>query len=429
MIHVKLVNSQPLQIILSSAAFTIQILGFMPSYFIGRQPILDAMENTIGYELLFRSSTDNTYDPTIDGDSATARVLINSILESGLHSLIGSQLAFINCTNLFLENPDLLDLLPPEQCVLEVLETVVVTDKLVAGIKKLRNKGFSIALDDYNNNASFDRLKPLADIIKYDLTQYNLDVLAEFREKDNANDTKSLVERVEHREDFYTLKDAGFNYFQGYYFAKPLVISGSRLSPSKLTVLQLLSEINDPRSNINDIARIVSRDASLGIRTLKYVNSPITGLSATVKSVKHATVLLGRATIRNWVSLMVMTDLAEKPAELVKMALIRARFCQLMAREERLKEEGMYFTIGLLSLIDALTDTRLEVALHEIKLDTDMIVQMTERSGVGGYMLNTVELLEKPETYRNHQLELQHALKPYRSALQWAEQAYLINKS
>ncbi len=398
----------------------------MSSYFVGRQPILDTHGNTFAYELLFRTSGNNSYSAGVDGDAATATVIVNSILEAGFNTLVGKNFAFINCTNYFLENPQLLEVLPPERCVLEVLENVIVNDKVIEGIRTLKSRGFTIALDDYTNEPQFEPVKPYADIIKYDLTDYSMPALAEFRNTDKAAGRFSLVERVETNEEFEALKAVGFDYFQGYYFAKPRVISGARLPPNKLTVLQLLSEINKPDSTIDDLAKILSRDASLGIRTLKFVNSPITGLRTRVTSVKHAAALLGRATIRNWISLMIMTDLDEKPAEVMKMALTRARFCQLMAKEERLADEGMYFTIGLLSLIDVLTDSPLEDALSEISLDEEMLTQLRDRSGIGGYMLNTVEVLERPDRCSGDTDNSHYALEHYRSALQWTEQVHLV---
>lgn len=398
----------------------------MSSYYIGRQPILDSTGATYAYELLFRFSQQNAYNPEIDGDTATAQVLVNTLMEAGFDSLVGSKYAFINCTNTFLEDPELLALLPPQRCVLEVLETVEVNDAVVNGVNHLKDIGFTVALDDYTNEPHFERLLPLADIIKYDLTDYSINTLAEFRQTDHQAGRRSLVERVETHDEFIALSNAGFDYFQGYYFAKPRVISGTQLTPNKLTVLQLFAEINDPKSTIDDLAAILSQDASLGIRTLKYVNSPITGLASTVSSVKHATALLGRNTIRNWINLILMSNLDDKPEEVVKLALTRARFCQLMAKEERLKEDGKYFTIGLLSLIDVLTDTAMDDALSEMCMDAEIVEQLTQRTGFGGAMLETVEHLEKPDGCELDQFVSAQALELYQTAVQWTEQAYLI---
>ena len=237
----------------------------MSSYFIARQPILDAGGNTYGYELLFRSSNTNAYDASVDGDTATSDVLFNAITEVGLESLVGKGLAFINLTNRFFENTELLDLVPPGLCVLEVLETVEVTDEVVQGVKKLRAAGHMIALDDFEDDERFERLLPLADIIKYDITQHTVEELALRRETDLAAGRLSLAERVETHEEFETLSGYGFNYFQGYYFAKPKIISGSKLPANRVALIQLIAEINNPESSIDDLAEIVGRDVSLSV--------------------------------------------------------------------------------------------------------------------------------------------------------------------
>lgn len=396
----------------------------MASFYIARQPILDTAGNTYGYELLFRSTDKNTYDSSVDGDIATARVLINAILETGFQSLVGNGMGFINCTNRFLENPELLELLPAGRCVLEVLESVNVTDELVAGVTALKEMGHKIALDDFVDETRFQRLLPLADIVKYDVTEHSMEELVAYRQIDAAAGRLSLVERVESHEQFSAFKDAGFNYFQGYYFAKPRIISGAELPQNRMSLMQLLTQINDPGSTIEELADTVSQDVSLGLRTLRYVNSPMAGLVAKVSSIRHATILLGRETIKNWVTLLIMSDIDDKPAALIKMALTRARFCQLIAIDRKLEDDAMYFTIGLLSLLDVLMDTDLESALAVVSVNQHMKDQLMYRSGIGGEMLNGVEYLEKEPYCLPDSIVIDFAGQRFQSASQWAEQTY-----
>lgn len=393
----------------------------MSAFYIARQPILDHAGNTFGYELLFRSAEDNAFDPRVDGDSATAKVLINSILEAGLRSLVGDSKAFINCTNKFLEQPDLLELLPSNQCVLEVLETAEVTDELVTGVQALRSRGHLIALDDFTDEERFERLIPIADIIKYDATQHNLEQLIRYRQKDELAGRHSLIERVETHEEFEIFNDAGFNYFQGYYFAKPKVISGSKVASNKFTLMQLMAQINDPSSTIDELAETVSQDVSLGIRVLKFVNSPMTGLATKVTSIRHATILVGRETIRNWLNLLIMTDMDDKPDALIKMALTRARFCQLVAQDKQLPDDSMYFTIGLLSLLDVLMDTDIDSALNSVSIDSEISEVLTKRSGTGGSMLEAIEKLEKPPYSLPDHILIENAGQQFQIATQWTE--------
>ena len=393
----------------------------MSSFFIARQPILDTGGNTYGYELLFRSSNTNAYDASVDGDTATSNVLFNTIAEIGLETLVGKGLAFINLTNRFFENTELLDLVPPGRCVLEVLETVDVTDQVVQGVKQLRAAGHMIALDDFVDDERFARLVPLADIIKYDITQHTMEELANLRDVDEAAGRLSLAERVETHEEFETLSGYGFNYFQGFYFAKPKIISGSKLPANRVALIQLIAEINNPDSSIDDLAEIVGRDVSLSVRTLRYVNSPMNGLSTTVSSIRQAAVLLGRSLIRNWVTLLVMSKIDDKPSELIKLALIRARFCQLLAVEEK-GDDARSFTFGLLSLLDVFMSSSMEDALAQVSLSEEMRDELLTGEGDGGRMVRWAEILEHGGTDGIPADSIEVASRSFQDATHWADE-------
>jgi len=394
----------------------------MSAFYIGRQPILSACGETYGYELLFRSSDSNAYDASVDGNTATSDVLYNSIVQIGLDTLVGNSLAFINLTDRFLEEPELLALLPPGRCVLEVLESVKVTDKVIAGVEKLKDAGHLVALDDFVDPAEFAPLLPFIDIIKYDITDHSMEALAGYRIKDETAGRRSLVERVETLEEFEQLKEYGFHYFQGYYFAKPKVISGAKISPNRVALMQLLAEVNNPKSTIDEVAEIVSRDVSLGVRTLKYANSPLNGLRVEVTSIHHATVLLGLQIIRNWVTLLIMSQMDDKPTELMKLALIRGHFCQLVAKDQGL-DSARYFTLGLLSLLDVFMDQSLEEALSAVTVNKDMCDELMNRTGPGGEMLRTLEVLETNDPSKTAELKEAKFGQFYQSAVVWCEQS------
>lgn len=393
----------------------------MNSFHIARQPILDSGGKTYGYELLFRSSEKNAYDPTVDGNTATSTVLFNSIAEFGLDRLVGNALAFINLTNLFFEQPEMLELIPAGRCVLEVLETVEVNDEVVAGVLTLRDKGHLIALDDFVDAERFERLLPLADIVKYDITQHSMEALHELCAKDHAAGRCSLAERVETHEEFEALTAGGFDYFQGYYFAKPLIVSGTKMPENRVALMQLIAEINNPESTIDDLAEIVGRDVSLAVRTIKYVNSPMNGLSTNVESIRQAAVLLGRSIISNWVTLLVMSRIDDQPSELMKLALIRARFCQLQAQEEGLND-ARYFTLGLLSLLDVFMGTTMEAALAEVTIAEELRNELLTRGGDGGRMLDWAASLEQGNAEHADDSLPEGAGRLYQDASFWAEE-------
>ena len=338
-----------------------------------------------------------------------------------MDNLVGNGFAFVNLTDEFLVNTELLDLMPPKRCVLEVLETVEVTDAVVAGVKSLIAKGHTIALDDFVDKERFARLLPLAKIIKYDITDHSMEELKAYRLLDEEAGRYSLVERVETHEEFEELRSYGFHYFQGYFFAKPKIITGAKLPQNRVALLQLMAEFNNPNATIEDLAEIVGRDVSLGVRTLKYVNSPINGLRAEVTSIQHAAVLLGRELIRNWVTLLVMSQMDDKPSEVIKLALTRARFCQQLAQETSLPAAN-YFTFGLLSLLDVFMGQSMQDAIGSIAVSEQMRDELVNHAGEGGRML---ELLKVFETGGSIALEEPNAIRLgqiYQSAVSWSEE-------
>lgn len=399
----------------------------MEAFFVGRQPILNKVGETIAYELLFRSGETNAYDPSVDGDSATSQVLINAISELGIDNIAGKNQVFINLTNRFIEHPDLLDFLPRERVVLEVLETVTVNPTVLDGLTILKERGYTVALDDFVLSEEFLPFLPFADIIKYDITQYETDELLALPAQKHNPEVKLLAERVETAEEFDTLKAAGFDYFQGYYFAKPNIVQGRKIPGDKITQLQLMAKLNDPSVTVTEISEIMSRDVSLGVRALKFVNSPISGLPNKVNSIHQAVVMLGRDTIKNWITLLMMAGVEGKPAEVVKMALVRARFCQLTAQRENLEDHSSYFTAGLLSLLDAMMDQDIQSVLDVISATDELRQILLHRVGRASELIDVLRYLEDPSSVDEDYSTLISDSMPatYLESISWAEETTL----
>jgi len=396
----------------------------MQAYFIARQPILDSAGQTIAYELLFRSGDTNAYDPAVDGDSATSQILINAMTEMGIDQIAGRHRAFINLTRHFIENPELLNFLPADRVVLEILETVEITPDVLRGVQTLKQQGYTIALDDFIMRDEFTQLLPLIDIIKFDITQYDNQELVDIASRRKSPQPQLLVERVETRDEFELFRDAGFDLFQGYYFAKPKVLSGTKIPADKGTLLQLLTRLNDSSVTFEEITEIMSHDVSLGVRALKFVNSPISGLHNRVTSIHQAAVLLGRDTIRNWVMLLMMAGIDEKPLELVKMALIRARFCQLTGKQEHIDEDGCMFTVGLFSLLDAMMDLDMSDVLDRISATDELRAILQHKQGRASELIDIVCYLESPLTaWPKLEIDVSETMsKNYLDSIAWAEE-------
>ncbi len=262
---------------------------------VGRQPICTADCSLHAYELLFRSAG-HTSEFT-DGNQATSTVLLNTFAEIGLDRVVGTHKAFVNLTREFLIGEHSLPA-RPDRLVLEVLEDINIDDELIAGIRKLKRQGFTIALDDVVYRPHLEPLLALADIVKVDLRMISsIDELKEHCRQFRRWPVTLLAEKVETFDEFEACKSLDFELFQGYYLQKPTILQRVKSKTNKLIVLQLLAEICARQFSFAKIAEIIKQDAGLVCRFLRYVNSAYNGLQS-IRSVDHALVMMGSKGIR-----------------------------------------------------------------------------------------------------------------------------------
>ncbi len=357
----------------------------MTPYFLARQPIFDRNVQLFAYELLFRDSNENAAPASLDENQATADVITTSA-EIGLDKLTGGHLGFINLPQQFLAEPELIPI-SPRGVVLELLETITLNEATITGIKSLHRRGFTLALDDFVDHPDYDQVLPMVDTVKLDIMELPREQWAPTIERLRRYDCKILAEKVETPEEFDALSAMGVDYFQGYFFAKPKIISGRRMNANKLALLQLLAQVNDPESDIEDLHQLVSRDVALGVKTLSYANSVANGLTRRLESIREAIVYLGRNTIRQWAILYMMASVDEKPSELITLALVRAKLCELLGQHLGEDDPDSFFTVGLFSILDSLMDTRLETILKQLALTSEMKAALISEKGVRGEVL------------------------------------------
>jgi EAL and modified HD-GYP domain-containing signal transduction protein len=361
---------------------------------LARQPIFNTKMKVVAYELLCRSSHVNQANFT-NGDAASSQVLLNAFTELSISNVVGKHLAFINFTRNLLQTPPPFD---RKQLVVEVLEGQKVDAAMLLALKVLREQNYTIALDDFVLTHETESLIPYADIIKLDVLQLSSqDVLAHVKHLKPFG-VKLLAEKVETYEMLEFCKAAGFDLFQGYFLARPQIITGRKMSDNKQSVLQLLSALQDPNVPVEKIEKMLARDAVLSFKLLRLVNSAAFGLSRKVDSLKQAIMLLGLDKIKNWVNILVMSNLGDKPHELSVSALTRARMCELIANQfsGKTKTDG-YFTVGLLSTLDAFMDTPLATLLDSISLSTHINDAILNQLGSEGKVLEITTHYEKGE--------------------------------
>jgi len=360
---------------------------------VGRQPILDCDRRTYGYELLYRA--DNVGPGAgMDGDQATARTVLNTFMEFGLRRLAGSHRVFINLTRAFITDTTILPL-DKERLVLEVLEDIHIDGPIVAGVARLHQAGYQLALDDYRFEARWNPLLSYASMVKVDI--HGLD-LEPHRANIQALKQRGLIllaEKVETQEEFELTRELGFDLFQGYFFAKPQVISGERLNCNPQLLLKLLSRINDPACDIRELAKLVSLDPKLSFKILRFINSSAVGLARHVASIQEAVVYIGLNKLRGWTSLFVMAGIEDTPPEVITTSLVRAELCAQLCRIRREGDPDSAYTVGLLSILDALLNRPMAALIRDLGLPADMIDAMVSHAGPYGKPLSCALALER----------------------------------
>jgi EAL and modified HD-GYP domain-containing signal transduction protein len=363
----------------------------VPNVFIARQPIFDRELTVVGYELLFRGPNQNVAIIS-DHDEATSTVVMNAFTEIGLDKVVGERLAWINVSRDFLLG-SFARALPRSRVVLEVLEDQAVDDGLLAALEDHRARGYKIALDDFAWSEERAPLLDHADIVKVELLDRDPAAVADDVERLAPYDCTLLAEKVETREDYERCLELGFDLFQGYFFCKPERMEARGVAPNRLSMLQLVAALQDPKIEIRQLETLVARDVALSYRLLRYINSAFFGMRREVDSIHRALMLLGVANVKRWATLSIFAGVEEKPRELIETALVRARFCELAGEGNN----DQLFTLGLFSVVDALMDAPMEDVLASMPFPDEMRDALVARTGPKGELLEAALSFERGE--------------------------------
>ncbi len=341
--------------------------------FVARQPIMDLQGEIFGYELLFRAGMENYFPADTNQDFAASKVLFDAVSLFGLDTLLDGKRGFLNFTRkLILE--DAATLFPKEHLVVEVLENVQPDAEILAHCQRLKQTGYTLALDDFVLAPEWQGLAGLADVIKVDVRSTNLQACAEIIRTHARPGLRFLAEKVETQEELHDTQALGFSLFQGYYFSKPVIIQGRDIAGFKLNYLQLMREVFRPDLDLKQMSAIIQRDVALTYKLLRFVNSASFGLVQRIESLNHALTLLGSNEIRKWFALVIIAGMGhDKPQALSNLSLVRGRFCELMAPVAGFKGRGAdLFLMGMFSLIDAFLDRPMAEVLAPLPLAEDV---------------------------------------------------------
>jgi len=325
-------------------------------------------EKVFVYELLFRDGVEDFFRH--DDPDQASRSTLNTAMLLGLDVLCDGRRAFVNCTRDILLK-DYITLLPSEQAVVEVLETVPADDLVVAACRRLKESGYTIALDDFAVNDPREVLTDLADIIKVDIRETSAADAAAMVKRYGPWRCRMLAEKVETREEFLATKKAGFLYFQGYFFRRPEILTAHEIPANQFNYLRMLKAVSQRELDVREIENLVKSEAALCYRLLRYLNSAAFGFANEIHSVRHALAILGEREVRRWIRLVATLGAGQgKTSELVLSAMVRARFCELLSPKIPHGDSDL-FLMGLLSLMDAILEIPMSQVLDNIPIDQE----------------------------------------------------------
>ena len=390
------------------------------NYFVGRQPILDGNNHIYGYELLFRGGLTPTTAEFDNANSATATVIRNAMMNVGLTELVGDAKAFINFPEaFFLEAKE--PIFHHAQTVIEVLEDVPPTEQVVASIKYLKELGYTIALDDFIFKKRFVPFIQMADIIKFDIEHVKPEKLKPLFDKvKSMTNVIILAERVETKEMFEHCKAAGADLFQGYYFAKPEIVTGKQLGVGKINLMLLLEKIVDASLHLDDLEKVIEMDVGLSIKILKMADQYRSARMPSFSTLKEVLSLFGLKRVQSWASMIALTSLDDVIPEVFNLARLRAIFMRNVAHDESLMNVDTFYLAGLFSMLDVIMGQTLEEALSHIPISDAIKAGLLDGQGEYGRLLNIAASFEanRADKFQEYATFYFNALKEVNSLTQ-----------
>ncbi len=399
----------------------------MPDIFIARQPIYNRTQHVFGYELLHRSDDENrAIFP--DGDVATSQTLLNAFIEVGIDSLVGNRLAFINLSRSFLTGKYPLPL-PSDRVVIEVSKNIEIDAELIAGVTQLAQQGYTIALGQFAYSEAAIPLLSLVHIIKLDIQaisedelRYHVAALTEYPQ------LKLVAEKIEAHEEYELCRDLGLHYFQGYFFSRPKIIKRKRLPGNQITLVKLLAELQHPDVTVPKLDLLIGHDVGLSYKLLRYINSSFFALPKPIDSIQRAVVFLGTNVIKRWATLLVLSRFDDKPVELMVTAVVRAKMSEILAKAMGYPAEEVCFTVGLLSVLDALLDMEMNKVLEMLFMSDEVNSALLNHQGVPGKILEMVLHYESSEwdEVLHSELPREVIMDAYLQSIAWATETCRI---
>ena len=373
--------------------------------FLARQAIFDSNNKSVAYELLFRNSKENKFDFSVDADTATMK-LISNCMSLGLGQLTNDKRAFINFTNGLIKN-GYPSVLPKECIVVEILESVKPTKEILFELNKLKANGYMIALDDVVSQSKYWEFGKIIDIYKIDFRastkEERVSIVKGIRVLNP--EAELLAEKVETYEEYEEAQINEYAYTQGYYFSKPLMMSGKDMPIRNRTCFNIMAELLNNDFNVNKIEKIIKSDVSISYKLIRMLNSASFSFNQKITSIKQAIMLIGKEELNKWLTITAMSEMeSENDNEITTSTIIRARFCEMIAEQVNPLIKSKCFMCGLFSNLDTFIQKEMSEIVEELPIDDELKAALIGEENEVHSILHLVEAYEKVDNKRIEEL-------------------------
>ena len=376
----------------------------MNEVYLGRLPILDSKQNLVAFELLFRADQQSTVTVT-NNSAASANVIIDTYGQLGIENVIGKRRGFIKVDAKLLMH-DAICMLPKKHVVLEILRNVEINDEIINRCTFLKQKGYQLALSNVVQlNKQLRYLMPLINVVKINVNALNQNELINLIKELKRWPVLLLAEKVENLETARRCIALNFHMLQGFYFAKPEIIAGKRIDPSKLSLLKLLLLVVKD-TEVTEIENELKYQPGLSYNLLRVVNSAANGLPSKINSIKRAIMILGRKQLQRWVQILLYAAKQKDGSSsdaLMQTAAVRGKLLEFIATADRPHDKNHQdraFMVGVLSLLDTLLGVEMSKLVETLSIQKDMSEALLTRRGYLGRQLQLIEAHEKGEFER-----------------------------
>ncbi len=391
----------------------------MEKTYITRQPIYESDEVLHAYEIVSQAREQNGSLPTA-ADLDRLRDDLGTFSEVGLNQIVGNHQAFVNVSRDAVV-AGYCQSLSKDRVVLEVLDDIVSDPALEDELWELSSIGYKIAVGNATEESVNDTGRSVADIVRVDVRDLSDEQLAAQVDALSRVSVRLLAENVDTYERFELCKKHKFDMYQGYFFCSPQN-AGTEIPVNRMAAVRVLGKLQNPDLSLNELEQTISTDLTLSYKLLRFANSAFIGLNRTVDSIKHAAKLVGMERIRLWASLLMFSKMEDKPRELMITAIVRGSMCERLAASANEGEKETFFTVGLLSVLDALMDRPMEEAIKDLPISNEIRSALTRREGSSGEALQCALAYERGEWDRVSYKDLRPMTirSQYLDSLGWA---------